>query len=53
MAETLTKIPRNLTFYVVALAMAALVIGAVALLTAGPGPSQGRLRHGWDPRNRN
>ena len=46
MAETLTKIPRNLTFYVVALAMAALVIGAAALLPAGP--AQARVDFGTD-----
>ena len=39
MAETLTKIPRHLSFYVAALALAALVIG-VAVMTAGPAEAQ-------------
>ena len=48
MAETLTKIPRNLSFYVAALALAALVIGAAALLPAGP--AQARVDFGTDGR---
>ncbi|MYC30988.1 MAG: DUF11 domain-containing protein [Chloroflexi bacterium] len=46
MAETLTKIPRSLSFYVAALALAALVIGAAALLPAGP--AQARVDFGTD-----